>query len=489
MPGLIQGLAGLAQLYQHLQDPDKNKRDMAQMYLLQNPDAYQKLVDSHMADNPGVLQQALGQNARWGGNSNASTNLANAISSSPLSPQEQATRQNDVDNTSLGDISNVGVKLPQMRAFNGQSTNQLKDQTASLTDSMVSKGKKSSLSDNQKELLAKAQGVEGPAAQHTRELENLERIAQTSNAEASTKEANARTGDLTAQTTQRNIQLQRDKDASDRVKDYLKTFPQQKTKSLYDLVNDKNTPADVVNALFVSPDTSESLKSQVAQRSEKARIKIEQDRLQFDKDQAGKWHEKLLEGTAIESMAKFGGDKKGYMELFAGQQTPGAQQAASYLQGASPRDKDMLTNEYSGRLLELNRLQKTMPQDEVQAAVDALNVQGARLRAMGVNVDQLKYDVQQSGRGLGQRITEGLGAVPNKTIQSEKKSIQTQSGDKPKPPVYDPNQDQANLKKKADLYDQIKAANPSMSQDIIMKLVEARMKDSTKGKDPTKPIR
>lgn len=505
MPGIIQGLAGLAQLYQHLQDPDKNKRDMAQMYLLQNPDAYQKLVDSHMADNPGVLQQALGQNARWGGNSNASSNLANAISSSPLSPQEQAVRQNDVDNTSLGDISNVGVKLPQMRAFNGQSTNQLKDQTASLTDSMVSKGKKSSLSANQKELLAKAQGIEGPAAQNTRKLEDLSRSAQIVSATNQAKESQSRSDLLNQQNTELTDKTNLESNATKTVDDFRAVAPKLFTGRLSTLMNNPNVPDQVRTALLNSPKYSDKTKADLLLDSQEAQRELEKQRIKDDKQYRDEWFPKMIQSQAIQAVLNYNqGTVEGFKAYFSDQKTPEAQQAKEIIGGTSTKQKLNEQNNYNTKLQDLQKLEASgkLRPEEIATSIASLNLQAKTLRAMGIDQPDLTYG-ESTSKTLGTRMhdalpftqtTKSIQQAPSDTSSNNpqskikpdttKKSIQTTTGDKPPMAKYDPNLDTGLKARKAAIGQRLLNENPNISAAEM----KARI-DSEINRDPTRPIR
>lgn len=523
MPGLIQGLAGLAQLYQHLQDPDKNKRDMAQMYLLQNPDAYQKLVDSHMADNPGVLQQALGQNARWGGNSNASTNLANAISSSPLSPQEQAVRQNDVDNTSLGDISNVGVKLPQMRAFNGMSTNQLRQQTPELIDSITSGSgqqpvrdsdgillkldskKKSSLSDNQKELLAKAQGIEGPAAQNTRKLEDLSRSAQIVSATNQAKESQSRSDLLNQQNTELTDKTNLESNATKTVDDFRAVAPKLFTGRLSTLMNNPNVPDQVRTALLNSPKYSDKTKADLLLDSQEAQRELEKQRIKDDKQYRDEWFPKMIQSQAIQAVLNYNqGTVEGFKAYFSDQKTPEAQQAKEIIGGTSTKQKLNEQNNYNTKLQDLQKLEASgkLRPEEIATSIASLNLQAKTLRAMGIDQPDLTYG-ESTSKTLGTRMhdalpftqtTKSIQQAPSDTSSNNpqskikpdttKKSIQTTTGDKPPMAKYDPNLDTGLKARKAAIGQRLLNENPNISAAEM----KARI-DSEINRDPTRPIR
>src|SRR6478609_6108328 len=119
MPGLIRDLISL---FGHIKDPDKEKRELAQKLIMEDPERYQKLVDSALSSDTKSLPQLFGRDARFGGNSKASTNLVNSIQNAPLSdlPRAQATEQ--LEKT---DVNSPQYQQVAQRANRGKTPEQL----------------------------------------------------------------------------------------------------------------------------------------------------------------------------------------------------------------------------------------------------------------------------------------------------------------------------------------------------------------------------
>lgn len=454
MPGLLRSIFGM------IQDPDADKRDMAAKYFLEDPRRLQQLTDSSLADNPQLLQNTLfGQNARFGGNTSASSDLANMISSAPLSDLASARKSIALDNVDPSKVDSSTIA--QARGIGGQKAAEDRIYGATKT------------TQQQKDLVAKFNGLDTSAEANTRSIEDMARSANT--VEANQRIAgNDLTQKLRGQEASRG---QIGIDADKAVDDFYTANPTKKKASLMSLWNDPTLSEGFKQNLYNSNKYGDPLKQQIKDDFENQRLKISRQAHEDSVKDRADWEPKMLLSHALAawSSAEYQGSKQGYVDLVGGVQSPAADQARQILNQGGPKIKMQATAQYNKDLSALMSAytdpKKPITDENAQIRIDDLNAQANMLNARGIPVQKLKIgDAKDDEQTLFARWIPGV---------AKKQTIIAEGGGKPIAAQYNAETDPALRQKKADLYQQIRTANPKLTPAEIQKQVEAKFKEGT----------
>lgn len=437
MPGLLRDLAAL---YEHIQDPGKAQRQQIQLMLAQDPQRFQGLVDSNLANDPNQLMQALGiQNARFGHNSNAGTELAQSISSAPLSDQEKAIRTRDLQNVNPQDVVDATKEVPQLRAFNGMGTAPFAQMTPQVVQALGNPSQ-SMLTPQQQDVINVKNGL--PTAQ---QQENLKAVGALDNAEAASAITNAQRtkAEIPGVIAQSGIAARTNtaqQSADNTIAGYFANNPGAQKRKLWDIYTDPNTTEDVKSALPLSSQYGDSFKTEFEDHLQSEQRKLEM-LLRTNDNQFVM--QRLRENAAYMAYAQSGynGDIQGFLDLYGGnKQTPAAQQAAAILSKGTPAQKQARVNTYNKMLASITKdiqSKKVEPQ-QIQTEVDYLNSIGAGLNASGIAVDDLIFGPVQNPN-IGQKIQN---LSPNPRFRAY--GLQTVSGGTPSAVKYNSKADAGN---------------------------------------------
>lgn len=478
-------------MYQSIKDPNKDDREEYQKFLLANPDKAADLTNSALGDNPQLLQQfSQFGNARFGGNSNAGTNLAQSISNAPLSDVNRAQKLESLsNNVNLNDVANASKQLPEMRAYNGVSNSDFANKAGDIANK-IGKGDSGLVSDTDKDILAKSRGLPTAAEQKesTSRLKLLDQETANQIAMGDRYKAELPGVQASSDNAVRNNNVQQA--ADDAVEAYFKSHPEARSKKLTDIFLDKTVDQDVRVALPMSSKYGDAFKTQLSQDAEKERLQLQKEALNNEHLDRNDWYPKMIQANAMEMFGKYGGESgiKGYVDMLSGNNTPEAQTARATLSGGTPAQKAAKASEYTKSLNQLQTLlsKGKMSTDAIQASVDELNAQAQILTAMGIDKPQITYG-ESKHKNVAEKMSDMI-PFTNKTM-----SLQTVDGGIPTGAVYDPGKDPSKLKtqvknksqedelqEKGEMFADIKAKNPSLPDQAIIARVDAEYNKKNK---------
>jgi hypothetical protein len=407
----------LAEMIKKIKDPDREKRELAQKLIMEDPERFQKLVDSPISQNPEALKSLFGQDPRWGFGRGDSSGMISAIQKAPLSDVAKAKQLEKLDTARVGDISNASISMPEMRAFNGMSNPQFAQSIPPQLAEILAGKKENMLPQQLKDVLAKSRGL-------PTDLERKQVDTSIAHTEALTRGTEVNTQNARLETETRKVPIISD----ETVDNYLKLNPALNKKSMYEIYTSPSTPQEVRNAIPSGDKYGKAFKAdfEKVQNDELNKYRkdeqdIQKSRLQHDKSMMDRTI-RLQAGAAWKDLDFAGGEKgfKGLQDIYSGNlQTPEALNISKELNNKS---RKKLTDDYNLRLAKVFSLQKDVEAgkispDALQIAVDEANAAGNALGAVGIKKDKIIYgDETRKNQSIPEKYFPFVS--PDKTIHT-----------------------------------------------------------------------